>query len=171
VAPVKVGSQSLSENKTSKKQQAKEESSSSDSESDDDEPTRSSLAQAIKKNDEEWKSKFDKQLSTFSGKMAHLQETFGKQLSEKDKDISSLLTGVKSNITHEAAEKDRSLLKLKKKHQKEVETIFEDNKTLSFIQKMRGFKQAWHQDKAVTKRKQTAGQMAEATKNWISSYE
>jgi hypothetical protein len=36
---------------------------------------------------------------------------------------------------------------------------------------MRGFKKSWQHDTAVPDRKKTAGKMAEATKNWISSYE
>jgi hypothetical protein len=36
---------------------------------------------------------------------------------------------------------------------------------------MREFKKNWQDNKAISKRKQVAGQMAEATKNWISSYE
>jgi len=52
-----------------------------------------------------------------------------------------------------------------------VQNVFEDEKTLGFIQKMRSFKQVWQQNKSIQTRKKTAGQMAEATKNWISSYE
>jgi hypothetical protein len=60
---------------------------------------------------------------------------------------------------------------LKQLHDQEVQNVFEDEKTLSFIKRMRDFKKQWQQDKAIEKRKSTAGQMAEATKNWISSYE
>jgi hypothetical protein len=56
-------------------------------------------------------------------------------------------------------------------HMEEVKNVFEDQRTLSFIQKMRGFKKTWSANKQVSKRKATAGMMAEATKNWISSYE
>lgn len=56
-------------------------------------------------------------------------------------------------------------------HDTEVKNVFDDEKTLFFIQKMREFKKNWQDNKAISKRKQVAGQMAEATKNWISSYE
>ena len=60
---------------------------------------------------------------------------------------------------------------INKMHDTEVANVMEDNKTLSFIQKMRGFKKAWQHNKNVGRRKGTAGMMAEATKNWINSYE
>ena len=59
---------------------------------------------------------------------------------------------------------------LTKMNEKEVKDIFEDQKTLSFIQKMRSFKKNWTDNKDVTKRKATAANMAETTKNWISQY-
>ena len=57
---------------------------------------------------------------------------------------------------------------LTKMNEKEVKDIFEDEKTLSFIQKMRSFKKNWTDNKDVAKRKATAASMAETTKNWIS---
>ena len=56
-------------------------------------------------------------------------------------------------------------------HEKEVLDIFADHKTYDFITKMRGFKKDWQSDKQVAKRKGTAANMAESTKNWISSYD
>lgn len=53
-------------------------------------------------------------------------------------------------------------------NKQEVKDIFEDEKTLAFIQKMRSFKKTWSDNKDVTKRKSTAANMAETTKNWIS---
>ena len=38
---------------------------------------------------------------------------------------------------------------INKMHDTEVANVFEDNKTLSFIQKMRGFKKAWQHNKNV----------------------
>ena len=60
---------------------------------------------------------------------------------------------------------------LKDTQKTEINEIMGDEKTLSFIKEMRGFKKSWQTDKAMAKRKSTAGQMAEATKNWIGSYE
>ena len=59
---------------------------------------------------------------------------------------------------------------LEKMNKQEVKDIFEDEKTLAFIQKMRSFKKTWSDNKDVTKRKSTAASMAETTKNWISQY-
>ena len=53
----------------------------------------------------------------------------------------------------------------------EIKDIFEDKKTLEFIQKMRKFKKNWTDNKEISKRKSTAASMAEATKNWISQYD
>ena len=52
----------------------------------------------------------------------------------------------------------------------EIKDIFEDKETLTFIKKMRSFKKTWSDNKEITKRKSTAANMAEATKNWISLY-
>ena len=53
-------------------------------------------------------------------------------------------------------------------NEQEIKDIFEDKKTLQFIEKMRSFKKNWTDNKEISKRKSTAASMAEATKNWIS---
>ena len=55
-------------------------------------------------------------------------------------------------------------------HNQEVKDIFEDDKTLMFIKKMRTFKKDWAENATVAKRKKTAADMATATKSWISTY-
>ena len=55
-------------------------------------------------------------------------------------------------------------------HSQEVKDIFEDEKTLAFIRKMRTFKSDWQKNATVAKRKKTAADMASATKKWISQY-
>ena len=60
---------------------------------------------------------------------------------------------------------------LKKIHDQEVQDIFEDERTLAFIKDMRGYKEQWQKDHAVSKRKATAAHMADATKKWVSGAE
>jgi len=57
---------------------------------------------------------------------------------------------------------------INKLRENEIQNVFEDDKTLGFIQKMRSFKKSWQKNKSIKTRRSTAGQMAEATKQWIS---
>ena len=63
---------------------------------------------------------------------------------------------------------NKKLSSLQRIQDQETKDIFEDERTLLFIQTMRGFKKNWSDDHTVSKRKATAASMAEATKNWVS---
>lgn len=99
------------------------------------------------------KSKFEKDMSSLE------QKQKDKEQAEKDR------------VNKEMEQTKESINNLQKLREQEVTNVFEDEKTLTFIKKMVDFKKSWQDNKSLNKRKETAGKMAEATKNWISSYE
>lgn len=110
-------------------------------------------------------------MSTFQGQMEHLKAQFKNKTASLERQHESQLQSEKEMFTKALETTEQKINSVNKMHDSEVSNVFEDTKTLGFIQKMRGFKGSWQQNKTVQNRKSTAGQMAEATKNWISSYE
>lgn len=92
-------------------------------------------------------------------------------MDQLDKEKTAKLNVEKEKFTKQIQLVKDGMQSINNLHDTEVKNVFDDEKTLFFIQKMRGFKKTWQDNKAISKRKQVAGQMAEATKNWISSYE
>ena len=95
------------------------------------------------KQNNEWEGKIAAQLSSFDGKIEHLKAKFQKDMVAAEIKQKSLLNteNEKYNKTLETTEEQMNTIN--KMHDTEVQNVFEDNKTLGFIQKMRGFKQAW----------------------------
>ena len=104
-------------------------------------------------------------------KLKEIKDKYNQELTEAEKknQLNLEKTGKELDAALEGEKKKTETLT--KMNEQEVKDIFEDKKTLSFIQKMRSFKKTWSDDKTITKRKTTAASMAEATKNWISTYE
>lgn len=112
-----------------------------------------------------------KEMSSFESKMNFIKAKYEKDLQALEAKQKDHEKSEKEKIQKEVDAKKEEITNLQKLHDQEVQNVFEDEKTLTFIKKMRDFKKAWQTNKSIDKRKQTAGQMAEATKNWISSYE
>lgn len=118
-----------------------------------------------------WEDKMTKEMSSFESKMSIIKNKYKQEMEKKQNEQKQ-----EKNTQKEMTKKEMDSLKdsidnLNKLHEQEVQNVFEDEKTLAFISKMRGFKKSWQKNKVINKRKQTAGQMAEATKLWISAYE
>lgn len=110
-------------------------------------------------------------MNSFEQKVKNIKSQFEKDLANIEKKKADTTTAEKEKFTKQMQNVKDDIDSINKLHDQEVQNVFEDDKTLDFIQKMRGFKQTWQSNKAITKRKSIAGSMAEATKNWISSYE
>jgi len=104
-------------------------------------------------------------------KLKEIQANYDQELVEADKKNQMNLEKTSKELDAALQGEKKKTETLTKMNEQEVKDIFEDKKTLSFIQKMRSFKKSWSDDKSITKRKTTAASMAEATKNWISTYE
>ena len=112
----------------------------------------------------------DHQLAQFNSKMKSLEDKLAADLLAIKTKKESQIQSKNKKFTLKMNAVDKKEQTLAQMHEKEVLDIFEDHKTLDFINKMRGFKKSWMTDTEVKTRKQTAAQMAESTKNWISSY-
>jgi len=110
-------------------------------------------------------------MKQFESQVSSIKQKFDKDLADVETNKTKAMAQEKEKFSKEMQNVKEDINAINKLHDQEVQNVFEDEKTLSFIQKMRGFKKNWQQNKAITKRKSIAGQMAEATKNWISSYE
>lgn len=119
----------------------------------------------------EWEKKLADNMKEFESQVSQLKQKFEKDLAEVETKKTKAMAQEKEKFSKQMQNVKEDINAINKLHDQEVQNVFEDEKTLGFIQKMRGFKKNWQQNKAITKRKTIAGQMAEATKNWISSYE
>lgn len=82
----------------------------------------------------------------FKSKISKIEFTFKQHMKHQDEDNAIFLT--QSDLSHKeqmesVKEKTESLKRI---HDSEVKEIFNDEKTLNFIQKMRSFKKSWSID-------------------------
>lgn len=110
-------------------------------------------------------------LAQFKARMESTEQKYKKDLQKKEETHQKLMSQTESSFKASLQSEQKKFDALKKIHEQEVADIFEDERTLSFIKNMRGFKQQWQKDHAVSKRKATAAHMADATKKWVSGAE
>lgn len=101
------------------------------------------------KNDKMWEAKMSAAEHTFNGKMQSLKDTFMKQLDDAKK--ASEKKGTQNEASFQASlkteqKKQETLMQM---HEQEIKDIFEDEKTLNFIQQMRSFKKDWQANHSI----------------------
>jgi len=92
------------------------------------------------KENTEWESKMASQLSSFDGKIEHLKAKFQQDLVAAEIKHKSLMNAENEKFSKTIETTEDQISTINRMHEAEVSNVFEDNKTLGFIQKMRGFK-------------------------------
>ena len=117
-----------------------------------------------------WASKMSSIKEENDKKLAEIKEKYDRKMKDAETNGQKKLELTTKELNAALQGEKKKTETLSKMNEQEVKDIFEDKKTLAFIQKMRTFKKTWSDNKEVQKRKSTAASMAETTKNWISQY-
>ena len=82
-------------------------------------------------------------LTTIKEKMQAIQKNYADKLQQETENHQKLMSQSESTFQASIQGEKKKIETLNSMHSQEVKDIFEDEKTLSFIKKMRQFKQDW----------------------------
>jgi conjugal transfer/entry exclusion protein len=82
-------------------------------------------------------------VNQFEGQVKNIKLQFEKDIADIEHNKTTSVAQEKEKFTKQMQNVKDDIDGVNKLHDQEVQNVFEDEKTLGFIQKMRGFKKGW----------------------------